>query len=102
MDMIGMQGVQPAGQGSQGATDTSQGIVIEISCLPNGEFSVSSEPLQQEAQEEQGEDGSEAGQTAKNFAGAIKLAAAIYQDMVSGQAPSDEQLGFNSAQGKMQ
>jgi hypothetical protein len=37
------------------STDMSQGFVIEITCTPDGKFSVGVEPLSEESQEESGE-----------------------------------------------
>ena len=86
--------------------DTSQGFVIEISCLPDGTFNVSSESLPEEAQEEQGtgdadsEEPGDGGQTYKSFHDAMAAAIAIYK--AGGQADDSESQfnsGFNPAQG---
>ncbi len=73
--------------------DMSQGYTIEISVLPDGTFSVSSEPLQAEATEETGEPGSETGQSAKSIGDALKIVLDIYKN--SGTA-SNEQADFMS------
>lgn len=70
------------------AAPAQQGFVIEISCLPDGTFSVSSEPLEEEAAEEQGAPGSERGTPAKSFGEALKQALALYQ--AGGSTGDDE------------
>ena len=83
--------------------DLSQGFCIEISCLPDGTFKVSGpEPLAEEAEEEQGEPGSEAGQDASSIGEALKLVLAAYKEASAGTAGSeDDQMaaGFNSVRG---
>lgn len=70
------------------AAPAQQGFVIEIACLPDGTFSVSSEPLEEEAAEEQGAPGSERGTPAKSFGEALKQALALYQ--AGGSTGDDE------------
>jgi len=73
------QNAAPAAPDAAAAAPAAQGFTIEISCLPDGTFSVSSEPLEEEAQEEQGEAGSESGQPAKSIGEALKIALQLYQ-----------------------
>ena len=69
-----------AGEGAETPGENKQGFVIEISCLPDGSFEVSSSPLEEEAQEEGGDPGSEAGKPAKSFGEALKIALQLYQN----------------------
>lgn len=72
------------------------GFVIEISCLPDGTFAVSSEPLEEEAAEETGAPGSERAQPVKSFGEALKQALALYQ---AGGSTGDDEFaeGYASA-----
>lgn len=88
----------PAAPASEAQADAAaggeQGFCIEISCLPDGTFQVSSEPLEQEAAEETGAAGSETGQTAKSFGEALKLALQLYQS--NGEDPNESfEAGYN-------
>ena len=77
------------------AEPTNQGYTIEISVLPDGTFSVSSESIETEAVEETGEPGSEVGQQAKSFGEALKIALDIYKaDGNLGNAQADFMAGF--------
>lgn len=84
-------------------SDTSAGFCIEISCLPDGSFKVSGpEPLMEEAEEEQGEPGSEAGQDCGSIGEALKAVLAIYKAAGTGAGESeDDQMasGFSSVRG---
>ena len=79
---------EPTATPAPAAAPATQGFTIEISCLPDGTFQVSSEPLQEEAQEETGAPGSEAGQTVKSFGEALKIALQLFQ--AGGSTGSDE------------
>lgn len=76
------------------STDLSQGYCVELSVLPDGTFKVSGpEPLAEEAEEEQGEPGSEMGQDFDGIAEALKGMLRIIKDNPVGK---DEQADFNA------
>lgn len=90
-------GAQDDDTGEQGVA--GQGICIEIQVLPDGTFNVSSEPLQEEAEEENCESGEEKGQTASSIGDALKIVLSLYRE----NAPSDStaqqqfQAGYSKA-----
>lgn len=76
------------------STDLSQGYCIELSVMPDGTFKVSGpEPLQEEAEEEQGEPGSEAGQDFDSIAEAMK---GVLRIIKANPVGKDEQADFNA------
>ncbi len=81
--------------------DMSKGFVIEIECKADGTFSVSSEPLQDEAAEENGEAAEPAGKPIASFKDAIMAAVEIYKNQGANPSDEDSQLaaGYNSATG---
>lgn len=87
--------------------DMSQGFTIELSCLPDNTYKVSGpEPLQEEAEEEQGEPGSEQGQDFPTLAAALKgvmMAVKSAQGSTSEDTGAGEDAmsaGFNSVRGQ--
>lgn len=73
----------------------SQGMCIEIACLPDGTFNVSMEPLQQEMGEEQPGEG--AGTPASDIKEALTAALELYKQMGSAQGDDDFAQGFGKA-----
>ncbi len=73
---------QPAPQDATApaADDMSQGFTIEISCLPDGTFQISTEPLAAEAAEETGTPGSEMGQPLQSIGEVLKKVMSIVQN----------------------
>ena len=80
--------------------DLTQGYVIEISCLPDGTYKVSGpEPLQEEAQEEQGEtpDADDKGEDFDSIGAALKGVLQMIKDNPMGDnAQSQFEAGYAS------
>jgi hypothetical protein len=87
--------------GSAGG-DLTQGYVIEVSVLPDGSFNVGApEPLQEEAEEENGEETSDSGQSYPSIGAALKQVLLLIQENpVSGSADAQFQAGFSGGQGQ--
>lgn len=78
--------------------DMSQGYVIEVSVLPDGTFTVDTEPLQEEAQEENGEPAEGPGKTYQSKGEVLKAVLDLINN--NGQADdSNEQFqsGFSGS-----
>ena len=90
-----------AAPGSAGG-DLTQGYVIEVSVLPDGSFNVGDpEPLQEEAEEENGEETSDSGQSYPSIGAALKQVLLLIQENpVSGNADAQFQAGFSGGQGQ--
>lgn len=71
--------------------DPAQGFCIEISCLPDGTYNVSIEPLQSES----AEPGESAGEQVSSFEDAIKSAISLYQKTSGGDDSSEFDAGFS-------
>src|ERR1035437_7131122 len=104
---MAMPDEQMAAQGDdQSDSENAQqsgGIVIEIKCLPSGQFTVSSEPMQEEAQEENSEDGSgdEGEQSVNSFGEALKQAMVIYREEMGGASTAQTQFQSGFSKGGM-
>ncbi len=82
---------QSTTQEADSQIDPKSGFCIELSCLPDGTFNVSVEPLESEANEPD----EQTGQNASSFAEAMKAVVSLYQQTTAEDQESEFQSGFD-------